>query len=598
MKWHKLCITISITILAFMTGATASAKTLLLVPQDDRPVSLSYVVDTAEKAGYTVITPPSYLLSGRNYQGDPERVWAWVQKNIAQADAAVLSTDTLIYGGLVDSRKHNDTLEELTKRETRIRTLHRTYPHIPLYAFGTIMRTPYASGNGVEPYYYADYGTAIYRISALQDKMDMGTITTAESAELLSLKLSVPTEYLQDWFKRRTKNTIINQRLIRDARDGTFAYFCLGFDDSSPNSQSALEARYLKNVSKGLSSKVYGSFPGADQLALLLIARYHVDSNHLKPTFSTLYPLGRAEDTVPTYESQPIGQTIEQHVIAAGGVMTNKQPDILLAVNTPLASTGESGQFNNFGMLKESTTEFINHVEEACLRGVPVAILDVYFANGADNTLMRLLSEKDLLYSIKAYNGWNTASNTIGYSIAQAILSQDMSEQDHKQMLLTQYIDNWAYQANVRKHLIRLQEILDDDPSKPVSAAVREEMIAQLQQFAQKELRLNPATISAEFPWGRLFEIDALVSAYPRYPVLLTRAEKQRLAAEKAKREAEEKAKKEAEAAKQAGSDGSAEAQADSAPAEGAAASEGTAASAGAALSGDVFPSAQTDEET
>lgn len=38
-------------------------------------------------------------------------------------------------------------------------------------------------------------------------------------------------------------------------------------------------------------------------------------------------------------------------------------PDIVLAVNTPIATTGESGQFSNFGMLKQSTTDFMNEVK-------------------------------------------------------------------------------------------------------------------------------------------------------------------------------------------------------------------------------------------
>ena len=71
------------------------------------------------------------------------------------------------------------------------------------------MRTPSASGSGVEPYYYSDYGPKIYRISALQDKADLNTMTPAEGSELLALKLSVPVEYLQDWFSRRTKNALI-----------------------------------------------------------------------------------------------------------------------------------------------------------------------------------------------------------------------------------------------------------------------------------------------------------------------------------------------------------------------------------------------------
>lgn len=537
-------------------GLTASAKTILLVPQDDRPVSLSYTVDTAEKAGYTVLTPPTYMLSGSDYQGAPDRVWSWVQENMNRADAAVISTDTLIYGGLVDSRKHNESIDILTARENRIRTLHQNFPNVPIYAFGTIMRTPYASSSGVEPYYYANYGPTIYRISALQDKMDLKTITPDESAELLSLKLSVPSEYLQDWFKRRTKNTIINKRLIADAQNHTFTYFCLGFDDSSKNSQSAMETRYLADDAKKISNKIYGSFPGADQLALLLIARYHVDANKMNPTFSVIYPLGRAEDTVPSYESQPIGQTIAQHITAVGGTIAKSgRPDILLAVNTPLASTGESGQFSNFGMLKQSTLDFMNQVKSAHDKGIPISMVDVYFANGSDNTLMKLMKKEDLLYSVAAYNGWNTASNTIGFSIAQAILAPSMTDAAHKDMLTVQYLDNWAYQANVRKNLYRLQEILKDDPSKAPSPAVKEEMIAEIQDFAKREIGLNPATVSADFPWGRLFEIEALVSPTPKYPVLLTRAEKQRIAEEKAKKEAEEKAKKEAaaKAAKAAG---------------------------------------------
>ena len=38
---------------------------------------------------------------------------------------------------------------------------------------------------------------------------------------------------------------------------------------------------YLKLYSKGLNIDRYGSFPGADQLGLLLIARAHVDRNNL-----------------------------------------------------------------------------------------------------------------------------------------------------------------------------------------------------------------------------------------------------------------------------------------------------------------------------
>ena len=543
MIFHKkICLLVlAASLSAFIS--TAEAKTILLVPQDDRPVSLDYTVSTAEKAGYTVLTPPRAYLSGKNFRGSPDQLWRWVEQNMVRADAAVISTDSLIYGGLVDSRKHNESLTVLMGRENKIKSLHSQYPKTPIYAFGTIMRTPYASGSGVEPYYYSKYGNDLYRLSGLQDKMDAGKLSTDEAAELLSLKLSIPS----DWFKRRTKNNTINRMLIRDTKSGIFTYFCEGHDDNSKNSQSALEARYLAVDAKSLPPTRYGSFPGADQLALLLIARYHNDSNHLKPSFTVIYPLGRAENTIPSYENQPIGKTISEHIEAVGGTMAGKNiPDIVLAVNTPIATTGESGQFSNFGMLKQSTTDFMNEVKNVVNRGIPVSMVDVYFANGSDNTLMNLMVKDDLLYKVAAYNGWNTASNTIGYAIAQAVLAPDMSAEDHKDMLIEQYIDNWAYQANVRKNIARLTE--QESQNMVPTPAIKEEMIAEIQEFAKKKMGLNPATVSADFPWNRLFEINALVSSKPRYKVYLTRAEQQRIAEEKAAAEAKAKAEAEAKA--------------------------------------------------
>lgn len=556
MRFYKKICVLAMAACLSAFGSTAFASTILLVPQDDRPVSLDYTVNTAERAGYTVLTPPRAYLSGKNFRGSPDLIWRWVEQNMVRADAAVLSTDTLIYGGLVDSRKHNEPLTTLMARENRIRALHAQYPKIPIYGFGTIMRTPYASSGGVEPYYYSKYGNDLYRLSGLQDKMDAGKITPDETAGLLSLKLSIPSEYLQDWFKRRTKNNTINRMLIKDTKSGVFAYYSEGHDDNSKNSQSTLESRYLAADAKGLPESRYGSFPGADQLALLLIARYHDDSHHLKPAFSVIYPLGRAENTVPSYENQPIGKTISEHIAAVGGVMAGKNvPYIVLAVNTPIASTGESGQFSNFGMMKQSTTDFMNEVKNVIGRGIPVSMVDVYFANGSDNTLMNLMVKDDLLYKVAAYNGWNTASNTIGYAIAQAILAPSMSAEDHKNMLTEQYIDNWAYQANVRKNIARMTE-LETNGTTP-TPAIKQEMIAEVQEFAKKKMGLNPATVSADFPWNRLFEINALVSTKPKYTVYLTRAEQQRIAEEKAKAEAEAEARKKAgEPAAPAASDG------------------------------------------
>lgn len=534
------------------TSSPVSAETILLVPQDDRPVSLSYTVDTAEGAGYDVITPPEYMISGKNYHGEPDLIWNWVKENANRADIMVLSTDTLIYGGLVDSRKHDLPTSTLLKRTKDLRALHESNPNVPIYAFGTVMRSPRASGGGVEPAYYDTFGPTIFQIAALQDKLDAGQLSTDEQAQLIQLQAQVPIEYLQDWFTRRQKNMEVNRALIDETRAGVFRYFALGHDDTSTLSQSALESRYLKAYSKGLSDKVYGSFPGADQLALLLIARAHVDINNLQPSFEVIYPLGGAGDTVPHYEDQSVAKTIAELVLAVGGTMVTKgQPDILLAVNTPLGTvTGESEAFENFPMISASTNAFLDQIEASINKKVAVSVADIAYSNGADNTFVYGLYKRGLLYKVDAYNGWNTASNTVGYAIAQGVLGKNMQTQEHRNMLTQQYLDNWAYQANIRKDIYRMQEDIRVDNVR-YTGTLNEKLEAymgeRIQDFAEKYLEINPRTVEARFPWGRLFETEIIVHDQPVAP-LQKELRLQREAEAKAKAEAEAKAKAEAEA--------------------------------------------------
>lgn len=542
-KWLKVAL--MVTAIATSTSIQVDAETVLFVPQDDRPVSLQYTVDTAKAAGMTVLTPPQNLISGKTYKGQADQIWNWVEQNAGRADVMVLSTDTLIYGGLVDSRKHNLPLSTLEYRLKRIEALKANYKNTRIYGFGTVMRSPRASGGGTEPSYYADYGPTIFQIAALQDKLDAGTLTQAETQKLMSLQASVPVEYLQDWFSRRQKNMQINKGLIDEARKGVFEYFALGHDDTSQLSQSALEGRYLSQYSKGIPRTQYGSFPGADQLGLLLMARSRTDESVEKPTFSIIYPLGGAGKTLPGYEDQTIDKTIAEHVEAVGGTMTTAgKPTVLLAVNTPLStSTSESEAFGNLPMVSQATNAFVDRIQQATEQGVTVSVADIAYNNGSDNTLVGAMYKRDLLYKIGAYNGWNTASNTVGYAIAQGLLLKSMSPEGHRDMLTQQYLDNWAYQANIRKDIYRMQDSIRTDNvrySGDLNSKLEEYLQERIQDFGKTYLKVDPRTIKAIFPWGRLFETDITVYNKPVVPL----QKDIRL-----QREAEAKRKAEAEAA-------------------------------------------------
>lgn len=161
---------VSMAVVSLFLCATPStlAKTILYVPQDDRPVDYEYTVSTAESAGYTILTPPAQYLSGMNFHGSPDRLMSWVEANANKADAMVLSIDSLVYGGLVDSRKHNLPMSTLLSRLEKVEALHKANTKVPLYVFSTVMRSPWAGGKGVEPDYYLTMGSDIYQLASLQ----------------------------------------------------------------------------------------------------------------------------------------------------------------------------------------------------------------------------------------------------------------------------------------------------------------------------------------------------------------------------------------------------------------------------------------------
>lgn len=518
---------VSLAVASFFLCASpaALAKTILYVPQDDRPVDYEYTVSTAEAAGYQVLTPPAQYLSGMNFHGSPDKLMAWVNANAGKADAMVLSIDSLVYGGLVDSRKHNLPMETLTARLEKVEALHKSHKNVPIYVFSTVMRSPWAGGKGVEPDYYLTMGSDIYQLASLQAKMDEEGLNPQERNDWFAIMRRVPMEYLQDWYNRRRKNMSINYRLIDDARKGVFTYYSLGHDDNSVSTQSSLESKYLEMAGTGIPKTAFGSFPGADQLGLLLITRASNDFNNYHPKITVIYPLGGGEKTVPRYDGQAIGKTIASHVEAIGGTMVdNERPDLLLAVNTPLTtSTTESANFENFPIMLQSTRDFLTQIEKAVNLDIPVSIVDMAFSNGSDNTLVYGLYQDKMMYRLAAYNGWNTASNSGGYGIAQGVLSKYMTADAHRDMLTTQYLDNWAYQANVRDYIYRMQQKLEAGVVTQYYPTLNEELQSrtkeQLQRYASTYLGIDPKTVDVALPWQRLFEVYVDVKPTPSVPL-------------------------------------------------------------------------------
>ena len=501
--------------------AAAQGKKILYVPIDSRPCNLFQVVEVAEKVGYEILTPPAEFLGTRENRGDPEAMWQWLNETAMQADAAVLSTDSLIYGSLVASRVHNLTAETIMERAQRFKAFHEKFPWLPIYAIGTIMRTPRTGSNSsIEPEYYKEYGAKFFNYTALVDKQEISKLNGKERRAFKELEADIPKEYLDDWFKRRAKNSNANELFIQYAREGVLNYFLLGCDDSAMYSQTHRESRKLTELSSDLGKNVVQVTSGADELGMLMIARAINYDRILMPFISVTYNEGTGSETFPSYGNEPIGVSVDAAIIAVGGMKIHapERADLVLAVNTRAnGKTFEAASKKNRGKLRSDVKKFMEPVKYFVAKGYPVAIADISFANGSDNALMKLLKRDDLQYKIRAYGGWNTATNTTGFLIGAGVLTPHMTDKDIAELLTTRYLDEWAYQANVRQEIFAASYGIAgngnpmnlQDKLPPLERLLNEKM----KTFAADNLilpgRWRLEDLQSRLPWQRIFECDS-----------------------------------------------------------------------------------------
>ena len=498
-------------------------KKIVYIPIDTRPVNDSQTVAVAEKLGYEVLVPPKEMLGGREDYGHPEELLAWLEQNAPGARAAVVSTDAMLYGSLVGSRMHDLTAEKILHRAEQLKSFQEKHPGLPLYAFGTIMRTPRGGAySSAEPAYYQEYGAGIFRYTALLDKEEMEGLSRKEQKERDKLKQEIPEGYLQDWLQRRAKNYNANTRLMEMAEEGVFNYFLLGCDDSAVPSQTHLESRHLEEQGSVIGKTRSVVTSGADELGMLMMARAINDNLRNVPFIYAEYARGKGRDTIPDYTNEKIGESVDKAIASIGAlqVMDPQRADLVLLVSTsPDGKTFEANSPKNTRKPRRGTREFLAKVKDYTEQGYPVAVADIAYGNGADNALMEGLRKEDLQFRLQGYGGWNTATNSTGFLLGSATLANKMGKADVEDLLLTRYLDDWAYQANVRGEMANLLGTLpgEGDYGKldGKKKAAQEKTAELLENFLRENL-CSPVngeikSVKVDFPWNRMFECDGKV---------------------------------------------------------------------------------------
>lgn len=441
---------------------------IAFVPIDNRPVcyTLPELIAGID-SDIEFFLPERVLLGDLNKQADIEGLFSWL-KELPELDAMVLSLDTLAYGGLIPSRRCPETFEQIKDRIQVLREILEQ-KKCKIYAFSSIMRISNNNYNIEEKKYWSKYGKKIFKYSFETHRFGLEA----------RVGRSIPKDILKDYLETRKRNFKINKIYLNWQKDGLFETLVFSKDDCAQYGFNVQEAQVLEDL---------GGFTktGADEIPLSLLSRAISGNMKVCPIF--LEP--DCKDLISNYEDVSVEKSVLGQLELAGiDVCGCEEADILLYVNNFREKQGE--------IVMGVDTENYSGSFEAPEK--PYMIADVRFANGSDNNFVNELFKNNLnCNEFYGYSAWNTTANSLGSLICGAkvkFLASKYCESAFKKLQITRFLDDWAYQANVR------QTLEAPDVDKLTAGMKAYEKIVS-------EKLSTEVNVKYSYPWERLFEVE------------------------------------------------------------------------------------------
>ena len=99
-------------------------KKLMYISLDERPCNYNYAgFMLKDNSDVRLIQPPLSVLGNKKQPANYELLSKYILENIDDCYGLIISIDMLLYGGIVPSRLHNNTQEELLERLNLIRRI-------------------------------------------------------------------------------------------------------------------------------------------------------------------------------------------------------------------------------------------------------------------------------------------------------------------------------------------------------------------------------------------------------------------------------------------------------------------------------------------
>lgn len=439
---------------------------IAFVPIDNRPVCYTLPAQIcAADTGINLFMPEREWLGDLKKFADVDKIFQWL-KDLPSADAVILPLDTVAYGGLISSRRSTDTFDKIYKRIEKLKDI-LSEKNAKIYAFSSIMRISNNNINEEEKEYWNKWGKKIFNYSFCMDKF--GTVCKNE----------VPSDILDDYLATRRRNFEINKTYLQWGN--FFDTLVFSKDDCAEYGFNVQEARELEKLGGFVKT-------GADEIPLTLLARSIKGKLKVSPIF--LEP--KYKNLISNYEDVSIENSVRGQLELAGCEVCEPQDaDILLYVNNFKEHQGEI-------VMKVPTTPYDGLWQKP---DKPYIIADVRYANGADNVFIEKIFEKGFDDNFYGYSAWNTSANSLGSLICAAkvkYFAKNYNDTAFKKLQTVRFLDDWAYQANIRQQLSHPDEQLIKQKIKPFENRVFERLGAEYD-------------VDYKFPWNRLFEVEICI---------------------------------------------------------------------------------------
>ncbi len=494
-------------------------KKIVYLPLDERPCNYSYTGFLCEdNEKFRLARPELSEMGNKKTPANYEGIKNFLLRECRDADYLVVATDTLLYGGIIPSRLHHLTKEELGERLDVLKTIKEMNPDITVYGFGLVMRCPCYSDNDEEPDYYGEVGLEIFEYGQNEHRYKDGLISEdVYLKEKERLKVCEP--YLPDFLARRLVNIEVFEDVLSLVGNVIDEYVILQ-DDSNPLGFTAMDQARVKAkiAERGIKVDIY---PGADEGGLTLLARTVCNMEKYAPKIYPVYPKEECKKVIPLYEDRAVELSIGLQIKSAGGAICDKEEDadILLFCNLPVGEVHnvmkpEGKQYDD-----RDLPAFIERIKAAYKAGRGVAIADIAYCNGGDVKLTSALTKEIGLLNLWGYAGWNTSSNTLGTVICQAVLRYFYGDTAaHRRFTAQRMFEDVGYQAKVRAH-VWFNEVEamggsyydTKEAVGPISRRI-EQLINEFMKSTYPEIAEKYYMKKCYMPWVRMFEIGIEVA--------------------------------------------------------------------------------------